>query len=379
MTKSNRLRAAGVIVCAFALGLTAAIAQDTPAPILNHTFEENDGGWHGISMAGGKADVNLTHDATGVKSGKGALKFDYELKKGDFSLLLLPTPDMVLSKAKSLKFWIKADHSTPIGLAMQEKDGGRYSTVFTVQKDTWQQVEVSTADFALDVSKDAPKDPDGKLDLDTVENVALIDMAQIFIQGDDAFATVLGISAGPRTFYLDDFTVNTMALAPGATLKNGEGSLDTFARPQVSWIAFGEVQLSHAAGKPLEGAGLQAKYHQAPAKVCGFSKFIGAGGLTGATKLMLSAASLKPAKIIVQLEEKSGGKYNTTIELPGNSGRADLALNLSDFRAAQDSKDDDNKLDLDQVTQIIFIDGTGLLDNTDADNTFWVNNIKAAK
>jgi len=327
----------------------AALAQDTPAPILNHTFEQNDGGWQGVSMAGGKVSVNLTHDANGVKSGKGALKFDYELKKGDFSLLLLPTPDMVLGKAKSIKFWIKADHSTPIGIALQEKDGGRYSTVFTVQKDTWQQVEVSPSDFALDTSKDAPKDPDGKLDMDAVENAGLIDMAQIFIQGDDAFATVLGISAGPRTFYLDDFTVNTTALVSSATLKNGEGLLDTFARPQVSWIAFGEVQLSHATGKPLEGIGLQAKYHQAPAKV------------------------------IVQLEERGGGKYNTIVELPGNSGRADLALNLADFKASQDSKDDNNRLDLDQVTQIIFIDGTGLLDNTDADNTLWVNGIKAAK
>jgi len=357
----------------------AALAQDTPAPILNHTFEQNDGGWQGVSMAGGKVSVNLTHDANGVKSGKGALKFDYELKKGDFSLLLLPTPDMVLGKAKSIKFWIKADHSTPIGIALQEKDGGRYSTVFTVQKDTWQQVEVSPSDFALDTSKDAPKDPDGKLDMDAVENAGLIDMAQIFIQGDDAFANVLGISAGPRTFYLDDFTVNTTALVSSATLKNGEGLLDTFARPQVSWIAFGEVQLSHATGKPLEGIGLQAKYHQAPAKVCGFSKFIAPGAMAGATKLMLSAASLKPAKIIVQLEERGGGKYNTIVELPGNSGRADLALNLADFKASQDSKDDNNRLDLDQVTQIIFIDGTGLLDNTDADNTLWVNGIKAAK
>src|SRR5262249_40028396 len=110
-----------MLVCAMVLGVMAAIAQDTPAPILNHTFEENDGGWKALSMAGNKADVNLTHDASGVKAGKGALKFDYELKKGDFSLLILPTPDMVLSKAKSLKFWIKADHATPIGCALQEK------------------------------------------------------------------------------------------------------------------------------------------------------------------------------------------------------------------------------------------------------------------
>src|SRR2546421_583556 len=83
---------------------------------------------------------------------------EYELKKGSFCLLLLPTPDMVLSKAQSIQFWVKADHSTPLGFALMEKDGGRYNALFTVPKDGWQRVELSTSDFMLDQSKDAPKD-----------------------------------------------------------------------------------------------------------------------------------------------------------------------------------------------------------------------------
>ncbi len=375
MRKIRRSRAISVAACALVLGV-AAMAQDASAPILSHSFEENDGGWQAL---GGSAMVSLTHDEAAVKSGKGALQYNYAIKKGEFTLLLLPTPDRVLSKAKSLRFWVKSDHAGPLGVVMQEKDGGHYNAVFSTPKNMWQQVELSTADFVLDTSKDAPKDPDGKLDLDAVEGVGIADMAQIFVQSDPALASALGISEGPRKLYLDDFSVTATAIPPGATLKNGEGSFDTFARPQIGWISVGELALSRVTGKPLEGAGLQAKYHQAPSKIAGISRSVPAEALTGATKLTLSAASLKPAKIIVQVEEKSGGKYNTMVELPGNSGRADLSINFSEFKAAQDSHDDNNKLDMDKISQIIFIDATGLLDNTDGDNILWLNNLKAVK
>jgi hypothetical protein len=374
-----RERALETAIAAVLLGTgIGAAAQDAPAPILSHGFEQNDGGWQAFPPDG-TAAVSLTHDAASVKSGKGALQFSYALKKGAFCLLLLPTPDMILSPAKSIRFWVKADHSTSLACVLQEKDGGRYNAAFSVTKNVWQQVDLSTADFMLDISPTAPKDPDAKLDVDQVEAVGVIDVAQLFVQGDPALAAVFGISEGPRTLFLDDFAVNTTPLAPATTLKNGEGSFDTFARQQVGWIGTGEVQLTKVSGAPLEGVGMAAKYHQAPAKVVGFSRYVPGPALAGATKLSLSAASLRPAKIVVQVEEKGGGKYNTTVELPGNSGRADLTVKFADFKPAQDSKDDNNKLDLDQVVQIVFYDATGLLDNTDGDNTLWINNIKATR
>ena len=376
MKINTRIWSPAKLIGALIVAAVAAFAQDAATPILNHTFEDNDGGWQGV---GPSAVVSLTHEAASVKHGKGALQFAYSLKKGPMNLLLLPTPDMVLTKAKSLRFWVKTDHATPLAFVLQEKDGGRYNAIFSTRRDTWQEVELSTADFVLDTGKDAPKDAAGKLDMDQVEAAGIADVAQFFVQGDDALAKAFGIEAGPRSLFLDDFVISPAAVAPATTLKGGEGTLDTFAHPQVGWIATGEVKLTHTSGKPLDGSGMQAQYHQAPAKIAGFSKYLPPAALTGATRLVLSAASEKPAKLIVQVEEKSGGKYNTTIELPGNSGRADLSVKFADFKQAMDSHDDNNRLDLDQVTQIIFFDATGILDNTDADNTLWINNIKAVK
>jgi len=375
MRNTNRSQILGAAACAlvFAVG---AVAQDTPAPILNHTFEENDGGWQGF---GGAAIVSVTHDAGLIKAGKGTLQLSYSLKKGEFSLMLLPTPEMSLAKAKSIRFWIKTDHATSLAVVLQEKDGGRYNSILSTQKDTWLQVELGSADFILDRSKDAPNDPDNKLDMDLVQNIGIADMAQIFIQGDQALADAFGISEGSRKLYMDDFTVKTPELPSSCTLKAGEGVFDTFSRPQIGWIAAGQVDLTKSSGKPLEGAGMQVKYHQGAGKIAGFARYVPIDGLKGATKIAFSAASLKPAKLLVQVEEKGGGKYNAIVELPGNSGRADLTLKFEEFTESMDSKDDNKKLDLDQVTQLLVMDMTGPTENPDVDNTLWVNNIRAMK
>lgn len=365
----------GWIMIACVLTLGGAFAQDA-APILKHTFEENDGGWKGL---GPTAVVSITHDADSVKTGKGALQFAYAVKKGEMNIMLLPTPDGVLARAKTIRFWIKATHNSPITFVLQEKDGGRYNSIFTVPKNKWQLVELSADDFMLDTGKDAPKDPDGKLGMDKVEGVGIADMAQFFAQGDDALMAAFGITAGPRSLYLDDFVVTEEKLAGSSTLKNGEGALDNFARPQICWLATGDVELSKATGKPLEGAGLQVKYHQAAAKVTAFSRSLPKDALTGAARMSFSVASQKPAKLIIQVEEKGGGKYNTMVAVPGNSSLTEPSISFADFKAANDSKDDNNRLDLDQVTQLIILDASGLSDGADADNTLWINNIKVTR
>src|SRR5438309_42462 len=112
-----------------------ALAQN--APVIRNTFEDGDGGWTAI---GANAKVNVTHDAANVKEGKAALQFDYNVAKGELNAMMLPTPDGAIVKAKAVRFWIKASHTAPIAVVMQEKGGGRYISAFTAPKDTWQQV-----------------------------------------------------------------------------------------------------------------------------------------------------------------------------------------------------------------------------------------------
>ena len=108
------------LALALAAGMTPA--QQTPpapAPLIHHTFETDPAEWTGFGMT---AMVSLTHDAAHVKQGQGALQFDYAATKGELNALVLPTPNSVLTKMKSLHFWIRADYPTVLAVSLQEKD-----------------------------------------------------------------------------------------------------------------------------------------------------------------------------------------------------------------------------------------------------------------
>jgi hypothetical protein len=364
----------------FMIGLALpAAAWGAPAPLAHHTFEEGVSGW---TAMGAKSKVTLTRDAAHVKEGKAALQFDYTVAKGEMGLLLLPATEIPLPKAKSFRFWVRADSATTLGVSLQEKQGGRYSAAVAAPKDQWQLVELALSDFILGEGKDDPKDPDNRLDLDQVEAVGIVDLAEFFAQiEDEGIRDLLGGQPGSHTLYVDDFTVNDEAL-PEAAAANGEVRLDRFDRPQLQWVVVGDVLVSpirSAGGGGSAEGGLKADYRQGPGKIAGLVRRLPRGSLSGMERVMLDVASSRATEIVVQLEEKSGGKYNKQVSIPGNSQAQKLSLALSEFTASADSMDDDGKLDLDQVTQLLILDLSGFTGVDEGDNTVRVSNLRAVK
>src|SRR5205807_6899271 len=122
---------------------------------IKHTFDSDVEGWMGFGQT---AKVEITKEAANVKEGAGALQFSYSIEKGQVNALVHPVPEGALAKIKSVKFWIKTDHATPIIVMLQEKEGGHYATSFTSPKDQWQRAELALSDFYLAEGKDDPKD-----------------------------------------------------------------------------------------------------------------------------------------------------------------------------------------------------------------------------
>jgi len=348
----------------------AALAQNTAAPIVRHTFEESDGGWT-VMGTGGK--ISVTHDAASVKSGKAALQFDYNVNKGDMAALMLLTPDGMLAKAKSFRFAVKSDSGGVLTALLQEHEGGRYIAMFTVPAGKWQQVELAPSDFTLSDDANDPPDPDGKLDLDKVEAFGITDVMQILAQTDNAdLEKLFNVKKGQHTLFIDDVVINeeplTAAIQPDV--------LDTFARPQVGWFAIGGVSVSQVSGAPLAGRGIQLDYRQSMGKPVAVIRKIQRGTIAGKTGLSVDVASAKPAKLIIQVEEKGGGKYNILVDVPGGKQLKTLAFPFTEFKEADDSHDANGKLDLDQVNQLVIIDGSGLLGMEEGENTLWIGNVK---
>ena len=89
----------------------------------------------------------------------------------------------------------------------------------------------------------------------------------------------------------------------------------------------------------------------------------------------MTVAVLKSAIFLVQLEDDRGGKFNTTVEVPGVKVAKKLALSLADFKPDTDSKRD--KLEVARVKQVLILDVSGLTESVEQTNTLWLANLEA--
>ena len=62
----------------------------------------------------------------------------------------------------------------------------------------------------------------------------------------------------------------------------------------------------------------------------------------------------------------------------GDSRVQKLNLKFSEFAASADSKDDNTRLDLDQVNQVLILDLSGFTGIEEGENTLRVSNLRAA-
>lgn len=348
-------------------------AQAPTEPLIKHTFAEDVAGWVAI---GPKSKIVVFHDPALGAPTTGAMRHNYEIKKGGFNALYLPISGGSIDAAKSLKFSVRTDQSTLLVVALQEEEGGRYTALIHAPKDRWQPVELAIEDFALAMDKDDPKDPNAKLDLNMVTSLAVADLSQFFAQVEDPGAKALfDIKPGNHTLYLDDFTVTKDTVPVSTSSAGNDVRLDTFSHPQLAWFGLGAVNLSRVLGKPMEGAGLKADYRQAPGKMVVLSRTLSPWVLTQAKALSFDAAATKGTKLIVQVEERDGGKYNATVDVPSGEERKQFKLPFADFKPADDAKDPNGKLDVGSIKTLNLIDATGMLGGTEQDNTLWIGNL----
>jgi len=372
-------------MCMSAIGLlllTAGPAAHAGGPpIVSTTFETDAGDWRVVNVANQPTDtakLSITHDAANVKEGKGSLKFDYVIKKGDVNFIMLPTQPPALAKMKSLHFWVKTDHSTSMILFVSEKDSGRYKTTFTATANTWQEVSIGLSDLVLSEDEGDPKDPDGKLDPDQIEGIALVDIDCFLTQmlGDNP--TFVNLASGPHSLFVNSFTIDDTALASATTVP-GEKQFTSLLRPQTEWMLLGDISVQRTEEKPLTGPSMKVSYTQAQGKVFALLKQIPIGSFAGVTRIDFSAASKIPVSLMVQVEDTKGNKFNSTVMVPGNAQANDYTLKIADFAVANDSKDPAAKLDLSLVKQLIVMDVSGFGAVEEKANTLWINKLRAIK
>lgn len=368
------------------LALAAAVQAQPPVTLGADGVLDFEGGQTIFSTLGEAAKLSLDTERANVKAGRASLRFDYTVEPNKMNALLKTGQAGEAARIKSFRFWVKSDYATNLVLMLQEQDSGRWLSLFHAPKNQWQRVELSLDDFELSANADDPKDNNGKLDMELVTAAAVADFKQIFAATpNEDLRKLLGVKTGPHTFWLDDFEASRELLPKAPEEPFGSVMLDDFTRPQLNWAIIGDMLIKRvteeqlkAVGRPVavNGQGLQAEYRQQAGGIVGWTKMLRPGSLKNMAALRFAIATEQAMTLLVQLEETSGGKYNTTVQLPPDTKPGEVRLVPMLFEVAEDSKDNNKRLDLDQVKQILFIDATGLLGGGVNDNALWLSKLR---
>lgn len=369
------------------LSLTGALclsinisAQEKPAnQVLKFSFEADVQKWQAVGNALSTATLKHTTEPANVHSGAGALQYSYPIKEGEKSGAFVTLRIAFLTKMKTLRLWVKPDHNTIIAVLLQERDGGRYSGFAYVKADKWNETAFAPEDFILDTGLDAPKDPNGKMDLEKIDSLAITDYSQWLAGGGKGALQekLFPYRHGEHTLYVDDIEALTDVMPELTPKKGSDTILDSFERPQPSWIPLGSVKaLGIESNKPLIGKSLKIEYQVTPDMFGAVTKNLTGSFFTKDDKIGLTVASVKPIRLLIQVEDKNGGRYNTTFNLTGDMEARELTIAWKELTIAPDSK---TKLSLDptKIVRVFFMDITGALDMVTQENTLWINSLRA--
>jgi hypothetical protein len=352
-------------------------------------FEGELAGWTLLKLENGgiseDTDSKISVDRAGAKAGKGSLRYAHEVTPGTIRVLARQG-EIDLTGMKSLRFWIKSSAATAVVASLTERGGAGYQAPFSLAAGVWQEVALGLDEFVAD---DPAKDDNGKLDLDQVASLHFFDFAGFL-------AVLVPDAKGPRTLWMDDlhFSPKPVTLNTGftsATIVLPVHLLDNFESPVVRWaplsVAFGDALKINLFDAPMAidslappGGGKQSlkfTYPRQAAKVHALLRGTEKLNLAKASSLELWLRTSHDGTYIVNMEEKDGSRYDKTIELKAADGWTSFKAALGDFVLAQDSQDENGKLDPAEIKQVLVADATSLLGGSTADEVrLWIDEVR---
>ena len=354
------------------LAAAAAFAQAPSDVVLRQTFQEDTGGWTAL---GNDTEMHAEKPA-GDEPGK--LVFSYELTKDKHSGAIIAAPEG-FARAQRIRFRIQSDRSTAMGLLLSEKKpgGGNYAAWFWLPAGVWQQVELTPADFTATDGPGDPVDPDGKLDMDTVQGLGFFDLTQFFndLPAAQQMPIMLSQASGRRTISIEQFEILSSPPEPPAA---GQGApLEAFDRNFLDWVTLGgmDLELSQA-GNPLGERALQAAYQPSAGQAEVLLRRISGAGTANAKRLEFDIASEREVTLVVSLEMKKPGggqgpRFTLPIYPPGGREVFHVDLKLADF-------DGQGRFDPAQWRSLAIVDVTAIGGPAEA-NRIWIGNVRAVE
>lgn len=363
--------------------------QDPEKKMVISDFEGDAVEWSGLTL--GEAGVNpdgdskiaITREAASVKVGKGALSWSYDITPKIVRVLALQKP-MDLSGMKSMHLWVKCSRATSVIIGLGDPSGASYQANAHCPAGAWQEIAVNLDELTVD---EPAKDPNGKLDLDQVNSITILDIGGFI-------AMFLPDVKGSRTMMVDDigFSSKPVATTTGAAQVTRVVPIhlvDNFESSVIRWMPI-SLELSEtpkfalfeaplAVDKDVPPGGgkqsLKLSYPRKGKKIHGIMRNLEKVDLSKATTLDLAIKCSHDGTFFVAIEEKDGSRYNMKVDLLLGDWKS-FSWPLSAFTLADDSQDENGKLDPDQIKQITIADATLLLGGGEADQVhLWLDQV----
>ena len=353
--------------------------------VLNHTFDKDTEGW--LTM-GTNGSVKVCRDIGDVKSGAGSLQFTYSFDGKGVNTAILPVGAGRLAEMRRVRFWVKADHDTSLGVILTEKKpgGGDYAAMFWAPKNVWQRVDLGLSDFIANDGPTDPVDSDGKLDPDQVEGFGIVDFASFFNQMPSESPMVVTKKSGTHSLWIDDFEI----LSNVATKTNKPDSVvvDGFDRGFTEWITLGGVNLGISPGdNPVGGPALTASIKTVDGKIALMLRRVHSAEIAGTKRLAFDIAADHEGTFAISIETRKPGagsgqgpRYNFMVYPPDGRKVFRVNVSLADFEHDANSPEDPaGKLEAARIKSIAIGDITALTGGTAGDNKLWIGRIEMLK
>jgi hypothetical protein len=334
-----------------------------------YSFERGTDNWFAYGSNAKVAGISNSGD---VRVGSGALVLEYKFVTNEYGSAVVAVPEKALEKMQSIRFWLKSDLSTAIGVVLSERapNGGVYSSSFWSRADTWQHIELVLGDFSLNEGPTDARDPNRRLDPDQIQGIGVIDLAQYFqTLIDPGLPIVIDRHEGSHRVLLDDveFSEETPL-----SKRNVIGRLD---RGFITWITLGGSTLSISKESPIGSAALQWAHEQVAGKYAVITHSFANIDMRTAGAIAFDAASQAASKLVIYIEERNPGRtqgprYKATVDLPGSNQKVHKVVRFADFEFDGTGPSGSAKSDPANLKSISLLDVT-----TGNRNTVWLSEI----
>jgi hypothetical protein len=344
----------------FFLAAASAAAQADPDVLLRHTFASGTSGWIAMGQGGG------------LRAAGGALEFSYEVKPKQFAMAVLPAPAEI-ARVRQFRFRVKTDHDTAVAVLLSEKKpgGGNYIATFSCAAGAWQAVELTPADFSVSDGPNDPVDADGKLDLDQVEGIGVIDLAEFFASqlANPDVPVYVNRPLGAHKLLVADFELRTSATP---ALARPALAIDSFDRGYLEWVTLGGMKLKLAPpDNPLKTSAMEVNYEQVAGPLGILVHRLSHLDLSQAGGIAFDIASKADASIVVSLELKDGRRFSQTIYPPPAQEVFHVNLKFTDFEGQ-------GTLEAAKLKSLAMTDVSGA-EGKEGSNTLWIGKVEGTK